>query len=123
MKASTKHNHTFRNEVCRTIGRDPTFDAGLATIEKISMWKNELTTEQVARTVLRNYLVRCHRIISDDYPEIANMSPEDSADFLLHLQDSGRICINLHKKGSNLIACKITELAPDTNRSASVSGT
>ncbi len=79
------------------------------------MWKNGMTTEQVARNVLHEYLVRCHRIISEDYPEIANMSAEDSADFLLHLQDSGRIGISLYNKGGNLIGCKITELVPNAN--------
>ncbi len=76
------------------------------------MWKNGMTTEQVARKVLRDYLVRCHGIISDDYPEIANMSPDGSADYLLHLQDTGRIQITLHNKGNDRLACKITELAP-----------
>jgi len=86
------------------------------------MWKNGMSTEHVARKVLRDYLVRCHRIISDDYPEIANMSPEGSADFLLHLQDSGRIDIKLFNKGSNLIGCKITELIPESNDSGAVIG-
>ena len=74
------------------------------------MWKNGKTTEQVAREVLRSYLVRCHRIIAEDYPEIANMTAERSADYLLHLQDTGRIDIRLYNKSSQAVGCKITEL-------------
>ena len=72
-------------------------------------WKDGMTTEQVARKVLRSYLVRCHHIISKDYPEISNMAPERSADFLLHLQDTGRIEIKLYEKSGNHIVCRITE--------------
>lgn len=74
------------------------------------MWKDGMTTEQVARKVLRSYLVRCHGSISRDYSEIANMSPEGSADFLLHLQDTGRIDVTLQNRDGNLIGCKITEI-------------
>jgi len=38
------------------------------------------------------------------------MSPEGSADFLLHLQDTGRIDISLYNKDGDRIGCKITEL-------------
>ena len=51
-----------------------------------------------------------HRIISEDYPEIANMSAEGSADYLLHLQDTGRIDIQLYNKSSDCIGCRIIEL-------------
>jgi len=74
------------------------------------MWKDGMTTEQVARNVLRSYLVRCHRLIREDYPEIATMSAEGSADFLLHLKDTGRIDIKLYNKDGDRIGCKITEL-------------
>ena len=39
------------------------------------------------------------------------MSAEDSADFLLHLQDTGRINIQLNRKEGSRIGCKITELS------------
>ena len=78
----------------------------------MSMWKNGMNTEQVARKVLRSYLVRCHRIISDDYPEISNMSPDGSADYLLHLKDTGRIDITLYNKALDQVGCKIRELGP-----------
>jgi hypothetical protein len=76
-------------------------------------WKNGKTTEQVAREVLRNYLIRCHRTISTDYPEVANMEPADAADYLLHLQDTGRIAIQLYAKSSAKMACRITDLQPN----------
>lgn len=76
----------------------------------MSMEKDEITTEQIARKVLRSYLVRCHSLIREDYPEIARMSAEDSADFLLHLQDTGRIDIKLNNKDRERIGCEITEL-------------
>jgi len=60
--------------------------------------------------VLRNYLIRCHRIISKDYPEIANLNPAEAADYLLYLRDTGRIAIRLYNKSSREIGCKITEL-------------
>jgi hypothetical protein len=74
------------------------------------VWKDGMTTEQVARKTLRSYLVRCHSLISEDYPEIAGMSAVDSADFLLHLQDTGRIDIKLNNKDGDRIRCEITEL-------------
>jgi hypothetical protein len=74
------------------------------------VWKDGMTTEQVARKVIRSYLVRCHSLVSEDYPEIAGMSAEGSADFLLHLQDTGRIDIKLNNKDGNRIGCEITEL-------------
>ena len=76
-------------------------------------WKNGKTTEQVAREVLRNYLIRCHRIISKDYPEVANMEPANAADYLLHLQDTERIAIQLYTKSSEKVACRITDLQPN----------
>ena len=43
---------------------------------QIHMWKDGMSTEQVLRNVLRNYLIRCHRSVSKDYPEVAKMTPE-----------------------------------------------
>ena len=74
------------------------------------IWKDGMTIEQAARNVLRSHLVRCHRLISEDYPEIATISAEGSADFLLHLKDTGRIDIKLHSKDGNRIECEITDL-------------
>jgi hypothetical protein len=57
----------------------------------MGIWKDGLTTEQVAEMVLRDYLIRCHQIISKDYPKIAELDPIATADHLLHLRDSKRI--------------------------------
>ena len=67
---------------------------------------NEETIEEKARTVLRSYLIRCHKTISADYPAIANMPPENAADYLIHLRDTGRITISLDTVG-NKIVCQI----------------
>ncbi len=85
----------------------------------MAVWKDGKTNEQVARKVLRSYLVRCHHLIREDYPEIADMSAEGSADFLLHLQDTGRIDIKLYDQGSDRIGCRITELGPQGDESSS----
>ena len=79
----------------------------------MGIWKNGLTTEQVAEMVLRDYLIRCHGIISKEYPKIASMDPIDAADYLLHLRDSKRITIKLYNKSPESIGCKIIELKPD----------
>ena len=79
----------------------------------MAAWKNGKTTEQVAAKVLRSYLIRCHRIISDDYPDVANMDPTNAADFLLHLRNTGRIEITLYNESPTSIGCKIIELSPD----------
>jgi hypothetical protein len=73
------------------------------------MSKNSLRVEQVTEKALRSYLIRCHRIVSDEYPEIRNMEPEKAADFLLHLRRTGRIDIQLHMRDQNRIGCRITE--------------
>ena len=79
----------------------------------MTTWKNGKTDEQVAEEVLRDYLIRCHRIISDDYPETANMDPTNAADYLLHLRKTGRIDIKLYDKSRTSIGCKIIELDRD----------
>jgi hypothetical protein len=99
-------------------GRRPvTLDERLRRIRRhgkwvcqMPVWKDGMTTEQVVRKALRSFLVRCHSLISEDYPEIAGMSAEDSADFLLHLQDTGRIDIQLNNKDGDRIGCEISEL-------------
>ncbi len=78
----------------------------------MGIWKDGLTTEQVAEKVLRDYLIRCHHLISKDYPKIANMDPIEAADYLLRLRDSDRINIQLYNKGPNSIGCRIIDLKP-----------
>ncbi len=76
--------------------------------------KTKQTNKEIAEEVLRSYLIRCHRIIAQDYPEIAEMSPENAADYLLHLRKTNRIIIELDTGADELIGCKITNVAgPD----------
>ncbi len=70
---------------------------------------NEETIEEKAQTVLKSYLIRCHKTISADYPEIANMPPENAADYLIHLRDTGRITITLDTVGSQ-VECQLENL-------------
>ena len=77
-------------------------------------WKDGQTNEEVAKAVLRSYLIRCHRIIALDYPDIAEMAPENAADYLLHLRKTNRIIIELDTGADELIHCRITDVAgPD----------
>ncbi len=78
----------------------------------MGIWKDGLTTEQVAEKVLRDYLIRCHHLISKDFPKIADMDPTEAADYLLRLRDSGRINIQLYNKAPNSIGCRIIDLKP-----------
>ena len=67
-----------------------------------------MTLEERARTVLRSYLKRCHKAISADYTEIANMPPENAADYLIHLRDTGKITLTLETVGSQIV-CQIED--------------
>ena len=75
----------------------------------MGIWKDGMTTDQVMRKVLRGYLVRCHQIISKDYPKIATMSADEGADYLLRLKDEGQVEIELYNKDPNCIGCRIIE--------------
>ena len=70
---------------------------------------DEKTINNKAKKILRNYLIRCHERISADYPEIENMPPENAADYLIHLRDTGRIAITLDTVESNIV-CYIEDL-------------
>jgi predicted metal-dependent enzyme (double-stranded beta helix superfamily) len=76
----------------------------------MTMWKNGKTTDEVAEELLRNYLIRCHRFVSKDYPEIARMEPTKAADYLLHLRKTGRIEITHFNKSPSEIGCKIVDV-------------
>jgi DNA-binding LytR/AlgR family response regulator len=70
---------------------------------------NERTAAKKATRVLRSYLIRCHKSISADYPEIASMPPENAADYLIHLRDTGRIAITLDTVESTIV-CQVEDL-------------
>ena len=72
------------------------------------IWKDGKTTEQVLEEVIRDYLIRCHKIISKNYPKIAGMDPIRAADHLLQLKRTGRAEIKLHCE-SDKISCTIIE--------------
>lgn len=78
------------------------------------MWIEGMTRKQAAMRVLHGYLVRCHHLVSKDYPDVAEMTPEESADYLVNLKENGIITIILFPKPNNLVGCKITHL-PTTN--------
>ncbi|MBL7131248.1 MAG: hypothetical protein ISS45_07605 [Candidatus Omnitrophica bacterium] len=67
-----------------------------------------MSLEEVTDKILRDYLIRCHRIMSKDYQEIKDMKPEDSANFLMHLRKTGKIDIKF-KCIDNRIRCKIID--------------
>ncbi len=74
------------------------------------MLKNGKTHEQAGRELLRDYLIRCHDSVSAKYPEISNMKPSNAADFLIHLQETGRLNIELFMETSSKMGCRIAEL-------------
>ena len=71
---------------------------------------DEKAVDNKATKILRSYLIRCHKSISVDYPEIEEMPPENAADYLIHLRDTGRIAITLDTEDSHHIVCQIEDL-------------
>ena len=76
-------------------------------------WKDNKTDDQVLEDLLRNYLIRCHRIISKDYPEVAGMDPTNAADFLINLRSTGKIQIKLFNETPTIIGCRIIGLSAE----------
>ena len=70
---------------------------------------DEKTVDKNAKKILRKYLIRCHRSISADYPEIEEMPPENAADYLIHLRDTGRIAITMNTVEGSIV-CQIDDL-------------
>ena len=68
------------------------------------------TERLVAADRLRDYLVRNYAVISANYPEVAGLEPENAADFLVHLQNTGRILIELSHEAPARASCRIIEL-------------
>lgn len=71
--------------------------------------KDEKTIDKKARKILRSYLIRCHRSISTNYPEIEDMPPENAADYLIHLRDTGRIAITMDTVEGSIV-CQVEDL-------------
>lgn len=76
-------------------------------------FKNGMTAKQAAEVILRKYLIRCHATVSKQYPEIAQMSPVNAADYLLHLRKTGRITMKLWTDSINQVRCSIESVPPD----------
>ena len=70
---------------------------------------DEKTINKKSRKILRSYLIRCHESISADYPEITEMPPENAADYLIHLRDTGRIDITMDTVEGNIV-CHVEDL-------------
>jgi hypothetical protein len=70
---------------------------------------DEKTINNKAKKILRSYLTRCHESISADYPEIEEMPPENAADYLIHLRDTGRISITMDTVDDRIV-CHIEDL-------------
>ena len=70
---------------------------------------DEKNVDKKATRILRSYLIRCHKSISADYPEIEEMPPENAADYLIHLRDTGRIAITMDTVDSKIV-CQIKDL-------------
>ena len=69
--------------------------------------------KRLAEDALRSYLIRCHRIVSKDYPKIAEMLPVEAADHLLHLKRTGKLDIKLFRETQERIGCRIIQRDPE----------
>ncbi len=74
------------------------------------MLKNSLTIDQIAKKVLREYLIRNFIDVSKKYPPIKKMNPEEGADHLISLQEQNEIIVTLNSTTDNLIECEITRI-------------
>ena len=71
---------------------------------------NDTTDVQAAGEILRKYLVHSYPLISANYPDLAGLDPANAAEFLLHLQNTGRIRIELFSESAGRVGCRIIEL-------------
>ncbi len=62
-----------------------------------------------AKSLLKKYLVRCHESVSADFPEISDMPPENAAEYLIHLRDTGRVKITIDTV-DDLLECRIENI-------------
>jgi hypothetical protein len=74
----------------------------------MSIFKDNMSLEDVTDKILLEYLIRCHHIISKDCPEIKDMEPANAGNYLMHLRKTGRIDIKLNCI-DNRIRCKIID--------------
>lgn len=69
-------------------------------------FKDGMSLEQAADRILRDYLLRCYRTVSKQYPPIADMTPEVGVDYLFKMRDTGKITLSLYPEG-DLVKCRI----------------
>ena len=74
------------------------------------MLKNNLKIDQLAKKVLREYLISNFIEVSKKYSPIQKMNPEEGADHLISLQEQNEIRITLNTLENLLIECKITHI-------------
>jgi len=55
----------------------------------MSIFKNNMSLEDVTDKILLDYLIRCHHIISKDCPEIKDMEPDSAANYLMNMMTAG----------------------------------
>jgi hypothetical protein len=56
--------------------------------------QKKLSIEKIARQVKRNQLIRCWQSVVNEYPPVAGMEKEQAADWLLALEDQGKLRIS-----------------------------
>lgn len=76
--------------------------------------KDNTMNDKVADVVLREYLIYSHAVVSAQFPEVAGLEPAVAADYLIHLQKTGRVKIELFNETPTQIGCRITE--PDVKK-------
>ena len=81
----------------------------------MTRWMEGRTLDKVADGLLRKHLIQCYPAISRAYPEFANLDPENAAEYLLYLRNTGRIRIELFNETPTVIGCRIVDLDPETN--------
>lgn len=59
------------------------------------MLKGNKSIEQAAEDLLRSYLLRCFLKVSQQYPAVKSMTPEDGVEELLRLKREKKIKIEL----------------------------
>jgi len=74
------------------------------------MLKNNQQLDEIAKKVLRDWLIGNFISVSKEYPPIQKMNPEEGADHLISLQEQNEIRITLNTLENLCIECKITHV-------------
>jgi len=60
----------------------------------------------IIREIKRNQMIRSYESLMKEYPDAKTMSREEAVDYLINLEDSGKINISFETR-NHLISCKI----------------